>query len=233
MNIDYELPESAPVEFNIDKSKGWACIVDDIDAVQSDIDLFDTFTNDATNQLKIAIEYQVYSNIYNQANSSNRGKTAGAVSAGFNLGVSTTPVQITKTNVLEYIADAETVLDEQNVLPEDRWMVIPAWMANMLSKSDLKDSSFIGEKSIIRTGRLGQIYGFTLYKSNNLYYVTDTVSCWYVPFGHKKAITFASQMAKTSSFEAERTYGHIVRGQNLYGFKVVVPKALGELYVRR
>lgn len=234
MKLTYELPESTPVELLIDKGKYWGCIVDDVDKVQSDINLFDTFTNDAVEQMKIAVEYGVFTTIYNQADSSNRGATAGALSAGFNLGVSTAPVQITKANIIDYIVDAGTVLDEKNIPSEGRWMVIPMWMAGMLKKSDLKDASMTGDgTSVLRNGRLGMIDRFTLYQSNNTYSLTDTVTCWYVPFGHPKALTFASQIVKSEKLRATDTFGDIVRGLKVYGFKVVNDDALGELYVRR
>jgi hypothetical protein len=108
------------------------------------------------------------------------------------------------------------------------------WMAGMLKKSDLKDASMTGDgQSVLRNGRLGMIDRFTLYQSNNTYSLTDTVTCWYVPFGHPKALTFASQITKSEKLRATDTFGDLVRGLNVYGFKVVNDDALGELYVRR
>lgn len=232
--LTYERPESTAIELLIDKAKDWGCIVDDIDNVQSDVNMFDMFTNDAVEQMKIAIEYAVYTTIYNQCDSSNTGTTAGAISAGFDLGAPTLPVAITKGNIIDYIVDCGTVLDEKNIPEDGRWMVIPAWMAGMLKKSDLKDASMTGDgTSPLRNGRLGMIDRFTLYRSNNLYSLTDTVTCWYVPFGHPKATTFASQIVKSETLRATDTFGDIVRGLNVYGFKVVNDDALGMLYVRR
>ncbi len=218
----------------------FAFVCDDIDKHQSDLSLMNIWSQDAAEQMKITIDALVLQKVtYGSAgtfpgSSSNAGATAGAVSSAFNLGASTASVQITKSNVLEYIIDCGTVLDEQNVPESGRWMVIPSWMANLIKKSDLKDASLTGDgSSVLRNGRIGMIDRFTLYLSNNLYSVSDTYTCYYVPFGTNHAISFASQITKMESLRAESTFGDLVRGLNVFGFKVVKPEALGLLYCRK
>jgi hypothetical protein len=113
-------------------------------------------------------------------------------------------------------------------------MVIPAWMAGMLKKSDLKDASMTGDgKSVLFNGRIGMLDRFTLYTDNNLYKVTDTVLCWYVMFGHISAFTFVTQITKSESLRAESTFADLVRGLQVYGYKTLQPASLGALYVRK
>jgi hypothetical protein len=217
---------------------GFTC--DDIDAYQSDIKLMNTFSADAAEQMKIAIDSDVLDTIcadyatVGTIPAANQGATAGVISSSYNLGAAATdaPVQITKANVLEYIVDCGTVLDEQNVPESGRWLLIPSWFANLIKKSDLKDASMTGEGSaVIRNGRLGILDRFTLYQSNNLY--TDNTHNYFCLFGTNSAITFASQMTKMETLRAESTFGDLVRGLNVYGFKVVVPQALGLLYCEK
>ncbi len=235
--LNYERPESTAVELLIDKGKYFAFTCDDIDAYQSDLKLMNIFSDDAAEQMKIAIDADVLDTISaGTLHSSNYGATAGHISSSYNLGASGAPVQITKANVLEYIVDCGSILDEENVPEQGRWMVIPSWFANLLSKSDLKDASMMGEnQSILRNGRMGILDRFTIYRSNNLYSVTDSTgyTAYYVLFGTNAAITFASQMTKMETLRAESTFGDLVRGLNVYGFKLVQAEALGLLYCRK
>ncbi len=238
--LTYERLESTDVELLIDKAKYFAFTCDDIDAYQSDIKLMNEWSSDAAEQMKITIDGAVLTAMTTDSNlhTSNKGASAGLISTSFNLGASGAPAQITKANVIEYILDAGTVLDEQNVPEEGRWMVIPSWMANLIKKSDLKDASLVGETpSLLRNGRIGMIDRFTLYLSNNLYSAADatltSVTCYYVPFGVKQAFTFASQITKMESLRAETTFGDLVRGLQVYGYKLVNNKAIGLLYARK
>lgn len=238
--LSYERPESTPLEMVIDKGKYWAFTIDDIDAYQSDVKLMNAFSGDAGEQLKITVDADVLQGItYGTAgtfpgSADNCGTTAGYESGSYNLGVSGTPVQLTKANVIEYIIDCGTVLDEQNIPSTGRWMVIPSWMSNLLIKSDLKDSSIIGGESTLRNGRIGIIDTFTLYKSNNLYSAIDgSFTGYYIPFGTNTATSFAAQITKTESLRAESTFGDLIRGLMVYGYKVVKPEALGLLYARK
>ena len=239
--LSYERPESPSLELLIDKGKYFAFVCDDVDKYQADIRLLENWSQDAAEQMKITIDYQLLTQVtYGTAgtfpgSSSNAGATAGVISGGYNMGASGSPVQITKSNVLDYIIDAMTILDEQNVPESGRWMVIPSWMANQIKKSDLKDASMTGDgTSVLRNGRIGMIDRATLYLSNNLYSAADgAFTGYYIPFGTNHAISFASQMTKMETLRAESTFGDLVRGLNVYGFKVIKPEALGLLYARK
>jgi hypothetical protein len=49
--------------------------------------------------------------------------------------------------------------------------------------------------------------------------------------GHKSAITFASQIAKVESLQNPNDFGNLVRGLNVYGYKVVNAPALTTMIV--
>jgi len=231
-NLVYQRPESTPVELLIDKGKYFAFTCDDVVAYQSDLKLLDDWSDDAAEQMKIKIDAEILSSVYADVSSYNKGATAGKDSGSINLGTSGSPYQVTKTNVLDILVDCGTVLDEQDIPEQNRWIVIPPWFAGLIKKSDLKDASITGDgTSVLRNGRLGMIDRFTLYTSNNLYTATDgTKTAFYVLFGHKSAISFASQMTKVETLRAESTFGDLVRGLNIYGFKVLKPEAIGLLY---
>ena len=239
MSLPKQRPESADIEMTINRGHGWNILLDDVDKVQSDIDLLNKFTDDASKQLDIKVDYTLLGAAYADANSNNYGATAGAVTAGYNLGVSGTPIQITKTNIVDYIVAAGGVLDENDVPDEGRWMIIPSWMAVLLKTSDLKDASMTGDsKSILRSSMLGMIDRFVLYQSNQVGSVAATTDasgfkCYYILFGNKDAISFANQFTKTESLRSTESFDTIVRGLMIWDFKVIKPEALGYLYVRK
>lgn len=233
--LQYESPDSPPVELLIDKGKYFGFTVDDVDKVQSDINLMDDWSNDASMQMKIEVDRGILGDIWGDAAAANRGTSAGAISGSFNLGATSSPVQLTRTNILDYIVDLGTVLDEQNIPDEDRWLVLPAWAVGLLKKSDLKDASLTGDAtSVLRNGRVGMIDRFELYKSNLVNSVTDgSFTAYNILAGHKSALTFAAQFTNTETLRAESTFGDLVRGLLVYGYEVVKPDALAVLYARQ
>jgi hypothetical protein len=129
--------------------------------------------------------------------------------------------------------DCGTVLDEQNVPQTGRFVVIPAFAAGLIKKSDLKDASMTGDStSVMRNGRLGIIDRFETFLSNNVKY-TAADTAYSCIFGHKAGLTFASQIVKTEKLRSEHAFEDIVRGLNVFGYKVVKPEALGVLYAKR
>ena len=233
--LNYERPTSDKVELQIDKAKYFAFEVNDVDAYQADIKLMDEFSNDGGEQMKIAIDTDIMARHYADVDAKNAGATAGAKSESINLGAAGAPVAVTKDNVLDLIVDCATVLDEQNVPETGRWIILPAWMSGMLKKSDLRDAGIMGDaQSVFRNGKLGVLDRFTVYGSNNLSVVTDaTKKVTNVMFGHKKALTFASQMTQMETLPNPTDFGKLVRGLNVYGSKVIDPKAIGHLYATR
>jgi len=224
-NLTNQVPDSTPVELLIDKGKYFAVVLDDVDAVQTDIKLMDVFTNDATTQMKIAIDADVLNGVKASAATANKGATAGVISGNINLGTDASPRAVTSSNILDLFLDAGQVLDEQNVPEDGRWLVIPAWMASMVKRSDLKQAYLTGDSvSPLRNGKLGMIDRFMVYVSNNLPKTNDGDS--YVMAGTRDAITFASQMTNVETLRAQSTFGNIVRGLNVYGYNVIKPEAL-------
>ena len=224
--LQVENPDKPKIQLMIDKGEYFSCIEDDVDKVQSDINMMDTWSKDASERMKIKIDQRVLTDILPDISSVNKGNTAGRITANIDLGSTGTPVAITKTNVLDYLVDLGTVLDEANAPEAGRFVVIPAKMAGMIKKSDLKDAALAGDgTSILRNGRLGMIDRFTIYMSHNLSVSSGKFS---IIAGHKMGFTFASQMTEMETIRSESTFGNIVRGLQVYGYKVVKPEALAQ-----
>lgn len=226
--LTVENPDKPKVQLLIDKGKYFACVEDDVDQVQSDIAMMDAWSKDASEQMKETIDTDVLANYLTDIASTNSGLTAGAITAAIDIGVTGTANALTTSNVLTEIINHGTVLDEANVPESDRWMVIPAKMAGLIKQSDLKDASITGDGSTpLRNGRLGMIDRFTLYVSHNLpLSATGAAGEFSILAGHKKGLTFASQMTNMETLRAESTFGDIIRGLQVYGYKVVKDTAL-------
>ena len=234
-NLVVENPDAPKLQLVIDKGEYFSCVEDDIDRVQSDIKLMDMWSKDASEQMKIKIDQRVLTDMLPGIAAVNKGATAGQQSASYNLGTLAAPLTVTKdgasttTPVVDLIVDMGTVLDEANVPESDRFIVIPAKMAGIVKKSELKDASLTGDGvSPMRNGRLGMIDRFTLYVSHNLNVSSGKTS---IIAGHKMGFTFASQMTEMETLRAQSTFGNIVRGLQVYGYKVVKPTALAQAVV--
>jgi len=235
-NLVVENPDSPKLQLLIDKGEYFSCIEDDIDRVQSDIKLMDMWSKDASEQMKVKIDQRVLTDMLPDIAAANKGATAGQQSAAFNLGTTGSPLTVTKdgasatTPVVDLIVDMGTVLDEANVPESDRYLVIPARMAGLIKKSELKDASLTGDSvSVVRNGRLGMVDRFTLYVSHNL--KVDTGGKFNLIAGNKMGFTFASQMTNMETIRSESTFGNIVRGLQVYGYKVVKGEALAQSVV--
>ena len=234
--LTVENPDKPKLQLVIDKGEYFACVEDDVDKVQSDINLMDTWSKDASERMKIKIDQRVLTDLLPDIAATNKGATAGEQSASFDLGTTGAPLVVTKdgaggtTAVVDLIVDMGTVLDEANAPEADRFLVIPAKMAGLIKKSELKDASLTGDgTSVVRNGRLGMIDRFTIYVSHNLYVDSGKYS---IIAGHKMGFTFASQMTEMESLRAESTFGNIIRGLQVYGYKVVKPEALSQAVIQ-
>jgi len=195
----------------------------------------DTWSKDASERMKIKIDQRVLTDLLPGIGSFNKGATAGEQSGSYNLGTTGAPLTVTKdgasatTSVIDLIVDLGTVLDEANCPEAGRFLVIPAKMAGLIKKSELKDASLTGDgTSVVRNGRLGMIDRFTLYVSHNLNVSSGKTS---LIAGHKMGFTFASQMTEMETIRSESTFGNIIRGLQVYGYKVVKPEALAQAIV--
>lgn len=229
MTLAVERPDKPKIQLVIDKGEYFAAIEDDVDKVQADINLMDTWSRDASEKMKIKIDQNVLAGMLTGIAATNKGATAGRISGDIDLGTTAAPLAMTKTNVIDLLVDMGTVLDEANAPEAGRFVVIPAKMAGLIKKSDLKDASITGDgTSIQRNGRLGMIDRFTVYVSHNLNVATGKFD---IVAGHKMGLTFASQMTEMESIRAETTFGNIVRGLQVYGYKVVKGEALAQAVV--
>lgn len=241
-NLVYQSPVPSTLELNINKGKAFAFAVSDVLAYQAQPDLMDTFSNDASEQMKVAIDQQVLRDtlvdfLGMASGAANRGATAGAKSGAYNLGTDTAPVTLTGANVLQKILELASVLDEQNVPETDRALVIDPLTRTLLMQSNLAQAQFMGDStSIVRNGMIGKIDRFTVYVSNQLPRASagqdflggsqpGAVARRAIIACHRSAACFAAQMTKTESLRNPNDFGDLVRGLQVFGYKVTKAEA--------
>ena len=204
--------------------------IDDIQGHQSDLNLMSIFADNASEQLKVEIDKDVLVKMFGTADADNIGTTAGAISGNIDLGETGvgTPVAVTEDNAVEYILRLGQVLDEQNAPETGRWVVVPAAYAAVLKDSLLRFANEMGDsQSIVRNGKIGMIDRFTVYTSNNLPTVTPSLETGtYIYAGIPSACAFASQIVKNETLPNPDTFGELMRGLQVYGYKTIKPEGL-------
>lgn len=240
--LEIERPVGSEVDLLIDKGKYFNLILDDVMEVQSDLNNLNIWSDDAAQQMKIKIDTDVLLGILHQANAANRGTSAGAISANINLGVTGTPVAVVgrdatgdNVEILDVLLRLGQSLDERNIPEEGRWVVLPSWAAMQIKRSELREAFLSGDSvSMLRNGRLGMVDRFTLYVSNLLPSGTAAGLSdgeWVVFAGHAHGLTFASQFTKVETLRSEHTFGQLLRGLQVYGYKVLDGTALAEAII--
>jgi hypothetical protein len=257
-NLSYQVPTDSAVELAIERAKSFGFTVSDVLEKQSKPNLIDMFSSDAAEQMRTVIDSTCIYRTFNQASANNMGTTAGVKSAGYSLGSDTAPIAINSTsgspdNILTKILQMASVLDEQNVPDSGRWLVLDPLTRTILMNTNLAQAQFMGDdKSMVRNGLIGTIDRFKVYVSNQLPTAANGTSTPWVSgdgsensvtssgttpkrraiiAGHPSAIAFASQMIKTETLRNPTDFGDVVRGLQVFGHKVVQPKALAMMIV--
>jgi hypothetical protein len=228
--IDYEIPQKDSTELMVDLGMYSAFQIDDVDKAQSDLPLINMFAKDAGERIRIETDREILTYLSDGANATNKGATAGAITASVNLGVTTAPVTITSTNATEFIVLMNQVLDEANIPMEGRWCVVPAAFCAALKTSDLKAANITGDSTgVIRTGLIGMVDRMKIYQNNNLATgVAGGLAAGETAIicGTSEGATFAANITKTDTVKIPNSFGEYWRTLFVYGRGVVQDTAL-------
>jgi len=243
-DLDIERPQGSVVDLLIDKGKYFNLILDDVMEIQSDIDQMSMWADDASEQFKITVDTDVLAGLLGTAATANKGATAGRISGDINLGITTDPLDLVaaspgagEVEVLDAILRMGQALDEQNIPETGRWLVMPAWAATLIKRSELRQAYLSGDSvSMLRNGRVGMVDRFTLYTSNLLPsgVAAGLAAGEYAMYaGHSHGLTFATQFTKVETIRSERTFGSLLRGLQVYGYKVIDNTAVAQAIIKK
>lgn len=230
---EYEELSAASTELSIDFRKVWKFKIEQVDAAQASFVLAPKFMQKAEYAMEVAIDGHWFTTTRSQGATENMGNgsgKAGVKSTAYTVGVTTSPVTLTKDNVIGWIADLAAVLSEQSV-PRDaeRHLSLPTCVANLINKSELQDASYAGqgESLIWRNAWIGRLGGFNVHESNNVYSATVNAKLeWSVIANHRSACAFATQIVESDKLKDTKYAGTFYRGFQVYGFNTINPKGL-------
>lgn len=221
-NTDMADPESltgTQAMLTVDQADYFNMQVDDIDQVQANLSLVDQATQRAA--YAMASEMDAYV----------AGLMTGAVPSSNTIGSASSPKTDlgTASNAYKYLVDLGTLLDEQNVPKQGRFVIVPPWLVGVMRK----DSTFLvaTEGNVAINGAIGRAAGFNILESNN---VPNTSNAKFkMVAGVLLATSVASQITQVESYRLEKRFADGVKGLQVYGGKVIYPNALAMLIANR
>jgi hypothetical protein len=152
-----------------------------------------------------------------------------AEATGNDLG--TVAVHTTTRNLYDAFVDLAVKLDENNVPEMGRFAVVsPAVHGRLLKLDEFIAAGDAAGADARANGRVGEVAGLSIYKSNNLPAVTDAAATGGLAIaGYKGATTFAEQIASVEAARMELRFADMVKGLHVYGGKVVRPTAVAKV----
>lgn len=221
-NNDMAAPETltdAQTTLVIDQAKYFNFQIDDIDKIQQYPKVMDEAMQEAAYALANTADQFIAGHYVD-------------VAAGNTIGDDTTPEAPTAQTAYELLVDLSVLLDENDIPPTGRWVIVPPWYEGLMLKDDrfVKSGVMPAEQRLLN-GIVGQAAGFTVLKSNN---VPNTAGAKYkIVAGHPMAWSFAEQASQVEAYRPESRFADAVKGLHLYGAKVVRPNALAVLTANR
>jgi hypothetical protein len=220
-DLTYALLGEGTTELVIDRAKVYTFRDEDVHAAQRDIKSFiSEATKNAADSMRIEVEKDLFGSIY--ADAGHQMNDGAATPAALAVG---------KNDVIDLIVDTNVKFDEENIPREGRFIILPAWACGLIRKSDLKDASITGDGTgVIRTGMVGSVDGTAIYSSNCLTVAGGGV---HALAGTRHATSFASQFVKNEKIRLQERFGDAYRGLKVYGFKVVKPECLIDVWINK
>jgi len=134
--LSVENPDKPKIQLVIDKGEYFACIEDDVDKVQADINLMDTWSKDASERMKIKIDQRVLGAIMADVSDFNEGASAGRISKNIDLGTTgsaiASPRTTCSTTSLTWVPSSTKRMSRSLTAS---WSSPPRWLASSRSRT--------------------------------------------------------------------------------------------------
>ena len=248
------LAQHEQVDLLIDRAKHFSIPLFDVVEKQSLIPLMTQYSKEAAQAMQDAINADILvgtsarPGIFNDVAAANTGATAGKKTGAYKLGTAAVPLTLGtaagNSDPMDVILSLAAVLDEQDIPSNDRWLLIDSATRLQLYSSKILQSYLQADaKQTFPANQIGLIDRFMTFVTNKLplvsadgqnYYggtTTGTKKHRVILAGHKSALTFAAQIAKTETKEMPNDFGKKLVGLSVYGFKVLRPHGLAAAYV--
>lgn len=210
----------------IDQAYYFMFEVDDLDRAQMDLSYITLYSQKSAYMMRKNLDTLLLSSY---------------VDATSSVGTDLAPIDLASASVdvYEQIVDISTKLDDQDVSPDGRWLIVPPRVAAVIQKhAYFADASKAGDGGFgRRTGYIGQIAGMDILKSTNLVDVAPASSSLAPHIfpclaGTNDAITFAMQVSEVEAVRPSNKFLTYVKGLVLFGFKTLHPQCLCSFKVK-
>jgi len=217
---DPEILTDAEQSLLVDQAKYFNFYVDSVDRAQQNVNVLDT-----------AMQHSAWG-LREVADRFLAGIIEAAVPTDNKIGSTSTPEVPTKDDAYEFLVDLGTILDENDVPLEGRFVVVPSWFHGLL----LKDERFVKagtrrSDAALANGEVGEAAGFAILKSNNV--PNDEGEKYGIIAGHSMATAYVEQIVDLQTYKPEKRFGDAVKGLHVYGAKVVRPTCLAMLIANK
>ena len=210
---EIDAPEGMEVQkvtLLIDQEKYFNFGVDDVDKVQMNLDLMNSYTESASYGFQSTIEKHVAEIM--------------AKEAKLVLGSDEQPVALTSENIYKQLIKMKVGLDKANVPPVGRFVVLPPEAEGLL----LEDNKFVyvgtsSSEDSLKNGKVFRACGFDIAISNN---VPVNDNKYKIIATYKGSTTFAQQLLETKAYSPEKGFGDALKGLVVFGAKVVRPNKI-------
>lgn len=213
--FNFETVNDEEVLLSIDYDKVTAARIPYEDMNLSDIDLENMVMNSMKKAHTKMVQQIVFQGAYSSATST----------------VASTDWQ-TALNPTKAIGSAAVALDNLEVDPEGRWLLMSPAMCNKLAQEVSLYAQNMGTpKGALFDGFVGHYNGFDIYKTPYLAGSGTSGAPWEAMAGHKSAISFATKIQNAKMVDLAAA-GHLAYGivfQTLMGYQATQPDALVRL----
>ena len=175
-DVSFQAPTETKIDISIDTHKEASFKLEDITAIQANVDLNAEYTGKAGYALAKAID-----------------SSLAALAASFSQTKGTYNTAITT----DVILDSIELLDVADVPEDDRHFVMkPGTKRDIIDITTYVSNDFVGGKPV-ETGKIGSLYGVSTYISTNIYNATTSVNDMMF---HRDAMGLALQKAPKTNF---------------------------------
>ena len=199
--IDYEDINSASKELVYNKKKYVAYKIDDVDAAQAVADVMMPMARDMAYDLKRVIDAAVFDAITASGSGVAKFTNAGAGSA---------------PSIYELIVDLGTVLDENDVPEQDRFIICRPETVNELAKDEhVIDNTLVLPNGVVQGMQVNgmQVIKTTACPENKVIVM------------HKSAVGYGKQIDKMEALRLEGSFSDAIRLLLVFGVSVLRPTA--------
>jgi len=240
--IKHDTIDTCPITMVVDKELEFSVKIAKIDVKQiCNWDAWQTsLLKSASYNIGEAIDQELLAKMFVEADSQNKGPTAGVRTHSYNMGEVGAPVAITSDNIWQVLTQVAGVLREQCLPMEDLFLVLPDVALPILLNSPMLSANAglagacceVASNAILNGKIPAKIAGFDVYISHNVFSATDGSDIAYeVIAGWRGATAFAMQIEETRIIDNDKdSWDVYLQGMTVYGSKVIQEEGLAGLY---